>query len=143
MDRIVKAKEGLERETLGFREIIVDRDSALKEKETQLVHLQKACEELEVKLARTDQTVKETEGKMADLQSEMSERQAEWDAEKLRLEEACVSVYEDGFLKAKKQATTLAPDLDASLFDIDKEDEPAEDPSLELAPAPKFIFLFL
>ena len=66
---------------------------------------------------------------MNELQAEMAKKQADWDVEKLKLEEACVSVYEDGFLKAMKQATAFAPDLDPTLFDIDKEDEPVEDPS--------------
>jgi len=35
-----------------------------------------------------------------------------------------------------KQATAFSPDLDPALFDIDKEDEPVEDPSPESAPVP-------
>jgi len=64
----------------------------------------------------------------------MAKKQADWDAKKLKLEEACVSVYEDGFLKAMKQATTLAPSLDPTLFDINKEDEVLEDQSPASAP---------
>jgi len=44
------------------------------------------------------------------------------------LEQACVEVYEDGFLKAIRQATVLAPDIDPALFDIDKDDVLAADP---------------
>jgi len=76
----------------------------------------------------------EAQDKANELQAEMAKKQADWDAERLKLEETCVSVYEDVFLKAMKQATTFAPDLDPTVFDIDKEEETLEDQSPKYAP---------
>jgi len=45
------------------------------------------------------------------------------------LEQACVAVYEDGFFKAMKQSLLLAPEIDLSSFDIDKDDKQPSDDS--------------
>ena len=58
---------------------------------------------------------------MTDFHEEMAKKEAEWGEEKLRLRKGCVEVYEDGFMKAMRQAVLFAPEIDPMRFDIDKE----------------------
>jgi len=40
---------------------------------------------------------------------------------KIQLQRGCVEVYEEGFMKAMRQALLFSPDLELTRFDIDKE----------------------
>lgn len=72
-------------------------------------------------LARAESSLKEVDERMTDFHEEMAKKEAEWGEEKLRLRKGCVEVYEDGFMKAMRQAVLFAPEIDPMRFDIDKE----------------------
>jgi len=128
IEDLTKSKAELEREVETLNQTITSRDAMLEDKEAQVAHFQGLCERREAELSRAGEVVAATEAQMAEVRDEMAKRKSTWEAEKFELEQACVAVYEDGFFKAMKQALLLAPDIDLSGFDIDRDDEqPSED----------------
>lgn len=45
----------------------------------------------------------------------------EWKEEKVEIQRGCVDSYEEGFVKAMRQALLFVPDLEPTSFNIDKE----------------------
>jgi len=128
VEGLSKVKEALERDVFDLKEANAGKDVALAEKESELIRLQEVCERKEIEAGLAEQKVKTAESRVTELQGEMAKQKAEWEDKKRQLEQACVEVYEDGFLKAMRQATALAPDLDPSLFVVDEDDVHAADP---------------
>jgi len=126
-DRLVNLEQQVEGLSKA-KEANASKNVLLAEKEHELIRLQEVCERKEVEAGQAEQKAKVADSRVTELQAEIAKQKVEWEAEKLQLEQACVKVYEDGFLKAMRQATALVPDLDPSLFDIDKDDVLAADP---------------
>jgi len=107
----------------------VDKDSTFTAKELQL-HFHGLCKHHEIELirrqgelVRTESALKEVEDEMVDLKKEVAKKEsnsqrweeefarkeAGWDEEKLQLQRGCVDAYEEGFMKAMKQALCFLP----------------------------------
>jgi len=135
----------LERQVQQLLKERSDKDSAFTAKELQLLHLQQLCKCHEVELicrqgelVCAEGALKEVESRMVDFEKEVAKmghkesewkkweeelarKEAEWDEEKLQLQRGCVDAYEEGFMKAMRQAILFSLELDPTRFDINKE----------------------
>jgi len=123
IEDLTKSKAELKREVETLNQTITSRDAMLVDKEARVAHFQGLCERREAELSRAGEVVAATEAQVAEVRDEMAKKESAWEAEKFDLEQACVAVYKDDFFKVMKQALLLAPDIDPSGFDIDRDDE--------------------
>ena len=80
-------------------------------------------------MTQVGEAVAAAEAQVGEVRGEMARKESAWEAEKFQLEQACVVIFEDAFFKPKKQALLLAPEIDPSGFDIDRDDEQPGDDS--------------
>jgi len=65
-------------------------------------------------------TLGQKEAQWKKREKELMHKETDWEEEKIQLQRDCVEAYEEGYIKAMRQALLFSPNLEPTRFDIDK-----------------------
>jgi len=112
---------GLEKQVQELLKEKSKRDLAFAAKELELSQCQGLNRRLDAVIRHLKERLDSSKKKLQYMEIQLSKGEAEWEDENFQLQKAYVDAYEEGFMKAVRQALVFSPNLQVSQFDLDKD----------------------